>query len=75
MKKLLSLGVVSLFIGVTAMTLSGSQDRGGNDGIRDRFMARGDWPGLKRKARTGKFTELNVLDCLSTHATATCRSR
>jgi hypothetical protein len=38
MKKLLSLGVVSLFIGVTAMTLSGSQDRGGNDGIRDRFI-------------------------------------
>jgi len=28
MKKLLSLGVVSLFIGMTAMTLFGNQDRG-----------------------------------------------
>ena len=51
MKKLLSLGVVSLFIGVTAMTLSGGQVRGekdhtgenrsGNEGIRERFT--GAW--------------------------------
>lgn len=40
MEKLLSLGAVSLFIGMTAVTLSGSQDRG-NDGIRDRFV--GAW--------------------------------
>jgi hypothetical protein len=41
MKKLLSLGVVFLFIGMTAMTLFGNQDRGGNEGIRDRFV--GAW--------------------------------
>ena len=46
MKKLLAVGVVSLFIGMTAMTLSGSQrrhgeDRCGNEGIRDRFV--GAW--------------------------------
>ena len=41
MKNLLSLGVRSLFIGMTAMTLSGSQDGGVNEGIRDRFV--GAW--------------------------------
>jgi len=56
MKKLLSLGVVSwfivtpfigmTFIGMTAVTLSRShehsgKDRGGNEGIRDRFI--GAW--------------------------------
>ena len=51
MKKLLSLGVASLFIGITAMTLSGSQvrgekgytekDRSGNEGIRGQFV--GAW--------------------------------
>ena len=40
MKKLLSLGV-GLFIGMTAMTLSGSQDRGGHEGGKDRFV--GAW--------------------------------
>jgi hypothetical protein len=41
MKRLLSIGVVSLFIGMTAMTLSGSQERSGNEGVRDRFI--GAW--------------------------------
>ncbi len=41
MKKLLSLGVGCLFLGMTAMTLSGSQDRGGDAGIRERFV--GAW--------------------------------
>jgi len=41
MKKLLSLGVASLFIGMTAVTLSGSQDRGENEDIRGRFV--GAW--------------------------------
>ncbi len=36
MKKLLSLAVVSLFLGMTAVTLSGSQDRAGNEDVRDR---------------------------------------
>ena len=44
MKHLLSLGVVSLFIGmatVSASTLSGSQDHGVNERIQDRFV--GAW--------------------------------
>jgi hypothetical protein len=41
MKKLVSLGVVSLFIGMTAMTLSGSRDHGANEGIQGRFV--GAW--------------------------------
>jgi len=46
MRRLLSLCVVSLFIGITALTLSGSQagggkDRSRNDGIWDRFI--GAW--------------------------------
>jgi hypothetical protein len=40
MKKLLSIGVACLLVGMTAMTLSG-QDRGGNGGVRDRFV--GAW--------------------------------
>ena len=40
MKKLLLLGVLSLLIGMTAMTLSG-QDRVGKNGVRDRFV--GAW--------------------------------
>jgi hypothetical protein len=39
MKKLFSLGVLSLFMGMTAMTLAGSQI--GNEGIPDRFV--GAW--------------------------------
>jgi len=54
MKKLLSLGVVSLFIGVTAMTLSGSQDRGGNDGIRDRFIGAWRLAWLEEEGADGK---------------------
>jgi hypothetical protein len=41
MKKLFSIGVVSLFFGMTAMTLPG-QDRGGQGGVRDR-LGRGGW--------------------------------
>jgi len=44
MRKLLSLGVVSVFIGLTTISglmLSGSQDRGVNENIRDRFI--GAW--------------------------------
>ena len=46
MKKLLPLGLVSVFVGMTAMTLSGSQDRGENESIRDRFVGawRLAWP-------------------------------
>ena len=41
MEKLLSLGVVCLFIGMTVMTLSRSQDGSGTEGIQDRFV--GAW--------------------------------
>jgi hypothetical protein len=41
MKKLLSLGAVCLFVGMTATTLSGGQDRGGSGDIRDQFV--GAW--------------------------------
>src|SRR5262249_31544756 len=44
MKKLLSLGLMTLFLGrtpVSGLTLSGSQDRDLNAGIRDRFI--GAW--------------------------------
>jgi len=40
MKKLLSLGVACVFLGISATTLSGSQDRGKGD-MRDRFV--GAW--------------------------------
>lgn len=57
MKKLLSLGVLTLFVGITAMsglTLSGGQDRGVSDGIRDRFVGawRLDW--LEEQGADGK---------------------
>lgn len=41
MKKLISLGAVTLLIGMTNTTLSGSQDRAGSKGIRERFV--GAW--------------------------------
>ncbi len=60
MKKLLSLGVVSLFIGMSAMTLSGSQDRsvkdrGGNEGIRDRFVGAWRLAWLEEKGADGRI--------------------
>jgi len=41
MKKLISLGVVCLFLGLTAMTLSGSQGPADHERIQDRFV--GAW--------------------------------
>ena len=38
MKKLISLGLVTLLIGMTSTTLSGSRDRGGSNGVKDRFV-------------------------------------
>jgi Lipocalin-like domain len=55
MKKLLSLGVVSLFIGMTAMTLSGSQDRGGNEGITGRFVGAWRLAWLEEEGADGKI--------------------
>lgn len=58
MKKLLLLGVLTLFVGITALsglTLSGGQDRGVSDGIRDRFIGawRLDW--LEEEGADGKI--------------------
>jgi hypothetical protein len=65
MKRLLSIGVVSLFISITAMTLCGRQDRGGNEGIRERFV--GTWrlvsleaPGPDRRIQRADSTGLLV---------------
>ena len=55
MKKLLSLGVVSLFIGMTAITLSGSRDRGGNEGIQGRFVGAWRLAGLEEEGADGKI--------------------
>ncbi len=55
MKKLLSVGVVSLFIGMTAITLSGSQDRGGNEGIRERFIGAWRLAWLEEEGVDGKI--------------------
>ena len=41
MKKLLRIGVACLFVGMTATTLSGRQDRGGNEDVQGRFV--GAW--------------------------------
>lgn len=60
MKKLLSLAVVSLFIGMTAMTLSGGQDRGGNEGIRGRFVGAWRLAWLEEEGADGK---IHKADC------------
>ncbi|HEY6268737.1 MAG TPA: lipocalin-like domain-containing protein [Candidatus Acidoferrum sp.] len=54
MKKLLSLGVVSLFIGMTAMALTGSQDRGAKEGIRERFVGAWRLASLEAQGADGK---------------------
>jgi hypothetical protein len=57
MKKLLALGVVSLFIGLTAMTVSGSQDRdcAGDEGIRGRFVGAWRLASLEEEGADGKI--------------------
>ena len=57
--------MVTLLIGMTSTTLSGSQDRGGNEGIRERFV--GAWrlvsleaPGTDGKIRKADSTGLLV---------------
>jgi len=54
-KKLLSLGIVSLFIGMTAMALSDSQDRGGNDSIRGQFVGAWRLAWLEEEGADGKI--------------------
>ena len=59
-RKLLFLGVVSFFIGMTAMTLSGRQDRGGNMGVRDRFVGAWRLASLEEEGADGK---IHQADC------------
>ena len=65
MKKLFSLGVVLLLIGMTATALSGSQsqsgkDRDANDGVRDRFVGAWRLAWLEEEGVDGK---LHRADC------------
>jgi hypothetical protein len=55
MKKLLSLGMVSLFLGVSAVTLSGSQGRAGNEDMRDRFVGAWRLAWLEEEGADGKI--------------------
>jgi hypothetical protein len=55
MKRLLLLGVVSLFIGITITTLSGAQDRVGNDGVRDQFVGAWRLAWLEEQGADGKI--------------------
>src|ERR1700738_1038195 len=68
MQKLLSLGVVVLFVGMTSTPLSGNQERGGNGGVKDRFI--GAWrlvsleaPGPEGKIHKSDSTGLFVFTC------------
>src|SRR6516165_11886345 len=60
MKRLLLLGAVSLLVGMTAMMLPGSQDRGSNEGIRDRFV--GAWR-LSWLEEEGADRKIHRADC------------
>jgi hypothetical protein len=55
MKKLLSVGVGSLFIGITAMTVSGRQDRAGNEGMRGQFVGAWRLAWLEAEGADGKI--------------------
>ena len=55
MKKLISLGLVSLFIGMTAMTLSGGQDRRQTAGIKERFVGAWRLASLEAPGPDGKI--------------------
>jgi len=78
MKKLLSLGVLSLFIGMTTisgLTRSGSQAGGVNENIRDRFIGAWRLAWLEEEGADGKLAGRTAPGCLSIHTTATCRFR
>jgi Lipocalin-like domain len=54
MKKLRLLGVVPL-IAMSTMTLAGGQDRGGNAGLRERFVGAWQLAGLEAEGADGKI--------------------
>jgi hypothetical protein len=55
MRKLLSLGLASLLIGITTATASGAQDGGGNDSFRDRFVGAWRLASLEQEGADGKI--------------------
>jgi Lipocalin-like domain len=55
MKKLLSLCVVFLLVGMTITALFGSRDRSGNDDVRDRFVGAWRLAWLEEKGADGKI--------------------
>jgi hypothetical protein len=55
MKKILSLCVVSLLLGVTTTTLSSSQDRGRNESAQDRFVGAWRLAWLREEGADGKI--------------------
>jgi hypothetical protein len=64
MKKLISLGVLSLFISMAAVTLSGSQNSGATDGIRDRFVGAWRLASLEEAGTDGKLRRANCTGLL-----------
>jgi hypothetical protein len=75
MKKLLALGALLLFIGMTAMTLSGTQDRGGNEGVKDQFVGAWRLASLEGEGADWKVHRCDSTGMLCSHGTATCRYR
>lgn len=62
MKKLLSLGLMTLFVGVTTisgLTLSGRQNRAGEEGIRNRFVGAWRLAWLEEEGAAGKVHRAN----------------
>ena len=55
MKKLLSLAVVPLLAGMTSWPMSGSQDRGGNESMRERFAGAWRLASLEEEGADGKI--------------------
>jgi len=55
MRNLLSLAVVSLLMAMTATTLSGSQNRGANEGFRERFVGAWRLAWLEEEGADGKI--------------------
>lgn len=58
MKKLSRLAVVSLFIGMTAMTLSGRQDRAKNERAQDKFTGAWRLVALENQGVDGKISRI-----------------
>ena len=55
MRKLISLGVLSLFVSMASVTLSGSQNNGSTSGIRDRFVGAWRLASLEEDGADGKL--------------------